>query len=123
MPRMCLAVVAVAGMSVVGGGARWQQEVAVSATLRQEVAAMVAFLQRAVRHRQDIICCRIDQNSRHTAASGGRGVGGEGHGGRDAICGCGGRKCIGSKSKEKIRVPSIVERGQRQKQTNKKVKL
>ena len=62
MPRMSLAVVAVVAMSVVGGGAQWQQEVAASATLCQEVAAMVAFLQRAVQHRQDIICCHVDRN-------------------------------------------------------------
>jgi hypothetical protein len=52
MPRMCLAVVAVAAMSVVWGGAQWQQEVAASATLCQEIAAMVTFLQWAVQHRK-----------------------------------------------------------------------
>jgi hypothetical protein len=56
--------------------------------------------------------------ARHTAASRGRGVGGEG----DGIHGCGGRKCIGTKSEEKIRIPSIVERGWTN-QTNTKVKL
>ena len=60
-----------------GGGARWQQEVAALATLCQEVAAMVAFLQRAVRHRQDIICCRVDWNGQaYRRLRGQRGGGG-----------------------------------------------
>jgi hypothetical protein len=61
--------------------------------------------------------------ARHTAASGGRGVGGAGGGTWWSRCGCGGRKCIDAKSEEKIRIPSIVERGRRQKQTNKKVSI
>jgi hypothetical protein len=61
--------------------------------------------------------------ARYTAPSRGRGVEGKGYGGRDGICRCEGRKCIGAKSEENIRIPSIVERGRRQKQTNKKVKL
>jgi hypothetical protein len=98
MPRMCLAVVVVAAMSVVGGGARWQQEVAASATLRQEVAVMVAFLQWAVRHRQDIICCRVNRNGQaYRRLRGQRGGGGVTWWSR---CGCGGRKCIGAKSEE-----------------------
>ncbi len=118
---MCLAVVAVAVMSVVGGGAQWQQEFAASATLCQEVAAMVAFLQRAVQHRQDIICCRV--NRKGQAYHRLQGQRGGGVGTWWLRYGCGGRKCIGAKSKEKIRIPSIVERGRGQKQTNKKVKL
>ncbi len=59
---------------------------------------------------------------RHTAASGGRGVGGEGQGGRDADVE-GGNVLAPNPKKRRVRIPSIVERGQRQKQTNKKVKL
>jgi hypothetical protein len=59
---------------------------------------------------------------RHTAASGGRGVQREGHGGRDADVERGNVLAPNLK-KRRVRIPSIVERGWRQKQTNKKVKL
>jgi hypothetical protein len=56
--------------------------------------------------------------ARHTAASGGRGVGGEGHGGRDADVE-GGNVLAPNPKKRRVRIPSIVERGRRQKQTKK----
>ncbi len=59
---------------------------------------------------------------RHIAASGGKEVGGEGHGGQDADVE-GGNVLAPNPKKRRVRIPSIVERGQRQKQTNKKVKL
>jgi hypothetical protein len=52
--------------------------------------------------------------ARHTTASGGRGVGGEGHGGRDAYVE-GGNVLAPNPKKRRVRIPSIVERGRRQK--------
>jgi hypothetical protein len=49
-------------------------------------------------------------------------VGGEGHGGQDADVE-GGNVLAPNPKKRRARIPSIVERGRRQKQTNKKVKL
>jgi hypothetical protein len=60
--------------------------------------------------------------ARHTAASGGRGVLGEGHGGGDADVE-GGNVLAPNPKRRRVRIPSIVERGRRLKQTNKKVKL
>ncbi len=47
--------------------------------------------------------------ARHTAASGGRDVGGEGHGGRDADVE-GGNVLAPNPKKIRVRIPSIVER-------------
>jgi hypothetical protein len=60
--------------------------------------------------------------ARHTAASGGRGMGGEGHGGQDADVE-GGNVLAPNPKKRRVRIPNIVGRGWRQNQTNKKVKL
>ena len=56
--------------------------------------------------------------ARHTTTSRGREVGGEGHGGRDADVE-GGNVLAPNPKKRRVRIPSIVERGRRQKQTKK----
>jgi hypothetical protein len=58
--------------------------------------------------------------ARHTAASGGRGVGGELGGGTWwSRCGCGGSKCIGAKSEEKKSKDSQHSRKRTETKTNK----
>ncbi len=54
-----------------------------------------------------------------TAASEGRGVGGESHGGRD-VDAEGGNVLAPNPKKRRVRIPGIVERGRRQKQTKKR---
>jgi hypothetical protein len=57
--------------------------------------------------------------ARHTAASRGRGVGKEGYGGQGADVE-GGNVLAPNPKKRRVRIPSILERERRQKQTKKK---